>query len=82
MENSEKAAKQAAMRARFPFAAGITDELREVFGPSVAPSYMRQGGDTWGRKLDESRFTVVTAGQMVLDSKRIDEISKGLRRGR
>lgn len=73
MENSEKTAKQATMRARFPFAAGITDELRAVFGPSVAPSYMRQGDDVWGRKMDESRFKVLHAGQLVLDTKRDDD---------
>lgn len=77
-----KAEKQAAMRARFPFAAGITDALRAAFGAGVVPTYMQQGDDAWGRKLDESRFNVVTAGQMVLDSKHIDEMGKGLRHGR
>lgn len=65
-----KAEKQAAMRARFPYAAAVTDALRAAFGADVVPSYMRQGDAEWGRRLDESRFRVVTVGQLVLDSKR------------
>lgn len=73
MVDFDKQAKQAAMRARFPFSAGVTDALREVFGAAIAPTYMQQDGDKWGRQIDESRYTVLTAGQIVLDDKRDDE---------
>ena len=76
----DKKARQTAMRARFPYAAEVTDALRAEFGPQVAPTFMQQGDDTWGKLTDESRYTVIHAGQMVLDTKWIDERVR--RRGR
>jgi hypothetical protein len=66
----DKTAKQAAMRARFPFPAGIIDDLRAVFGPAVVPTYMQQGDDSWGRELDESRYTVIAGDNLVLPVKK------------
>lgn len=58
------------MRARFLFAAGITDALREVFGAGVVPTYMQQGEDEWGRKVDESKYRVIKGKDMVFNIKR------------
>lgn len=37
-------------RANFPFAAGIVDELREVFGNDVKIEWAEENGQTIGKK--------------------------------
>ena len=46
MTESESRAKN---RAKFPFAANIMDELREVFGDGVALNYAAENGHVVGR---------------------------------
>lgn len=45
---------------RFPFAARIRDELREVFGPDVQVEYAEENGQVFGVKgTDGVRPTIV-----------------------
>lgn len=62
--------RKANNRAAFPFAAAIVDQLRAVFGPEVKVSYASENGREVGRRLDESRFHVVTGAALMTQTQK------------
>lgn len=61
-------------REDFPFAYEKLGELQAVFGSGVKVTYARENGKEIGKRIDESRYHVVTAGEMMLETRRMDEI--------
>lgn len=62
-----EAAKKPSFTETFPVSAGVIGEFYKAFGADqVARNYIEEGGRSIGKPLDESRYTVIAGGRLVV----------------